>query len=130
MKVVLLNTLYAPNVLGGTERVVQTLAEALLARGHEPVVVCTGAARGVHREQVAGVPVYYVGLQNVYPLLPLDGRPSLAKPVWHAVDTANIGMTNALGRILDAERPAVVHTHNLTGFSALAWSAAHDRQIP
>src|SRR5436190_20245757 len=105
MKVVLLNTLYAPNVVGGTERVVKTLAESLLARGHEPVVVCTGAKRGVHREQVAGVPVYSIGLQNVYALLPLDGRHALAKPVWHAMDTANIAMANAFGRILDAERP-------------------------
>jgi glycosyltransferase involved in cell wall biosynthesis len=130
MKIVLLNTLYAPNVLGGTERVVQTLAESLLARGHEPVVACTGAKHGVHRELVSGVPVYSVGLRNVYPLLPVDGRHALAKPVWHAIDTVNVGMTRALGRILDDERPAVVHTHNLTGFSALAWSAARDRQIP
>jgi len=130
MKVVLLNTLYAPNVLGGTERVVQTLAEVLLARGHEPVVVCTSAKRGVQRECVGGVPVYYVGLQNIYQLLPFDGRHSVAKPVWHAMDTVNVRMMNAFGRILDDERPSVVHTHNLTGFSVLAWSAAHDRQMP
>ena len=130
MKIVLLNTLYPPNVLGGTERVVQTLAESLLARGHEPVVACTGAKRGIHRERVASVPVYYVGLQNVYPLLPVDGRSALAKPVWHAIDTVNVGMARALGDILDDERPDVVHTHNLTGFSALAWSAARDRRIP
>ena len=130
MKVVLLNTLYAPNVLGGTERVVQTLAETLLAQGHEPVVICTGTNRGVARERIGDVPVYYVGLQNVYPLLPPDNRRTVAKPIWHAVDTLNVGMMNALGRILDDERPAVVHTHNLTGFSSLAWTAAHDRRIP
>jgi len=131
MKVVLLNALYAPtNAMGGTERVVQTLAEALLARGHEPVVVCTGAARGVAREQIGGVPVHVVGLRNLYPLPPRDGRRLLAKPIWHAVDTGNAAMANAVRRILDEERPAVVHTHNLTGFSALAWSAARDRGIP
>lgn len=130
MKVVLLNTLYAPNVLGGTERVVQTLAESLLARGHQPVVICTGASRGVTLERVGDVPVYSVGLQNVYPLLPPDKRRAVAKPIWHAVDTLNVGMMNTLGRILDNERPAVMHTHNLTGFSAMAWSAAHDRGIP
>jgi glycosyltransferase involved in cell wall biosynthesis len=130
MKVVLLNTLYAPNVLGGTERVVQTLADTLSARGHEPVVVCTDTRRGVRRDVVAGVPVYYVGLQNVYPLLPLEARRTLAKPLWHTVDTANIGMARELGRILDRERPALLHSHNLAGFSALAWHVAHDRSIP
>ena len=130
MKVVLLNTLYTPNVLGGTERVVQTLAESLLAQGHRPVVVCTGAERGVHRDVVAGVPVYSIGLQNIYALLPLDRRHALAKPVWHAVDTANFAMAKLVGRILDDERPAVVHTHNLTGFSPFAWSAAQDRRVP
>jgi glycosyltransferase involved in cell wall biosynthesis len=74
--------------------------------------------------------VYSVGLRNVYPLLPVDGRHTVAKPVWHAIDTANVGMARALGRILDDERPAVVHTHNLTGFSALAWSTVRDRHIP
>jgi glycosyltransferase involved in cell wall biosynthesis len=130
MKIVLLNTLYAPNVLGGTERVVQTLAETLLARGHEPVVVCTDAQRGVRRAEVAGVPVYYVGLHNVYPLLPLDARHTLVKPVWHAVDTANVAMTREVGKILDRERPALLHSHNLAGFSALSWTAGHDRSIP
>jgi glycosyltransferase involved in cell wall biosynthesis len=130
MKVALLNTLYAPNLLGGAERVVQTLANTLLARGHEPLVICTDNGRGVRRELVAGVPVYYVGLQNVYPLVPIEARSALAKPIWHAVDTANIGMAREVGKILDRERPAVVHTHNLAGFSALAWSAAHDRSIP
>lgn len=130
MKVALLNSLYAPKAVGGTERVVQTLAESLLARGHEPLVVCTAAQRGVRREGMRGVSVYRVGLQNVYPLLPIDARHAVAKPIWHAMDTLNVGMANALGRILDDERPDVVHTHNLTGFSALAWSAAHDRGIP
>jgi glycosyltransferase involved in cell wall biosynthesis len=130
MKVVLLNTLYAPSVLGGTERVVQTLANTLLARGHEPVVVCTESQRGVRRDVVAGVPVYYVGLQNVYPLLPLEARRTLAKPLWHTLDTVNIGMARELGRILDRERPAILHSHNLAGFSALAWNVAHDRSIP
>jgi len=130
MKVVLLNTLYAPNVLGGTERVVQTLAESLLTRGHQPVVVCTGAERGIHRGVVAGVPVYSIGLQNIYPLLPRDRRHALAKPVWHAMDTANFMMAKLFGRILDDERPDVVHTHNLTGFSAFAWSAAQNRRVP
>src|SRR5690349_13583869 len=130
MKVALLNTLYAPNVLGGTERVVQTLADTLLARGHEPVVICTDNQGGVRRELVAGVPVYYVGLQNVYPLVPIEARSALAKPIWHTVDTANIGMARALGKILDRERPAILHSHNLAGFSALAWSVAYERSIP
>ena len=130
MKVALLNTLYAPNILGGAERVVQTLANTLLARGHEPVVICTDNERGVKREMVAGVPVYYVGLQNVYPLVPIEARSALAKPLWHAVDTANVGMAREVGKILDRERPAIVHTHNLAGFSALAWSVTHDRSIP
>jgi Glycosyltransferase len=62
--------------------------------------------------------------------LPPDNRRAVAKPLWHAVDTLNVGMMNALGRILDDERPAILHTHNLTGFSSLAWTAAHDRRIP
>jgi glycosyltransferase involved in cell wall biosynthesis len=65
----------------------------------------------------------------VYPLLPLEARRTLAKPLWHTVDTVNLGMARELGRILDRERPAILHSHNLAGFSALTWKVAHDRSV-
>ena len=42
MKVVLLNTLYAPNVLGGTERVVSWLTEELVSLGHDVTLFASG----------------------------------------------------------------------------------------
>ena len=130
MKVVLLTSLYFPNMPGGVERAVKTLAEALLARGHEPVVICTSTDGQTRRDVVDGVPVHYVALRNVYPLRPNERRHRLAKPIWHAIDTANIAMAGVVGELLDRERPDVLHTNNLAGFSALTWSAASSRRLP
>jgi glycosyltransferase involved in cell wall biosynthesis len=38
-------------------------------------------------------------------------------------------MGQAIGRILDAEKPDVVHTNNLAGFSVAAWNETKKRQI-
>jgi hypothetical protein len=52
--------------MGGAERSVRLLAEALVRRNHEVVVVSTGPMLGTHRKSVAGVEVYYVGIRNLY----------------------------------------------------------------
>jgi len=39
-------------------------------------------------------------------------------------------MARRLGRIIDAERPDVVNTHNIQGFSSAVWGAVDRRKIP
>ena len=130
MKVLLVNSLYHPNMIGGAERSVQFLAEALLQKGHRPVVVTT-SPRGTSRvEEVNGVKVHYVGLRNVY--WPFSGQPNptLLKPFWHLLDTDNPWMVRAVERIVDAEQPDVVHTNSLAGFSVQIWQAVKRRRRP
>ena len=119
MKVVLLNTLYYPQVVGGAERVVQLLAEALVGAGHQAVVVALDggdASRGVE----GGVDVLRLPLRNVYwPFHGATDRHSVgaaSKAVWHVFDSYNPLMAHTVGRLLDAEKPDVVHSHNLVGF--------------
>jgi glycosyltransferase involved in cell wall biosynthesis len=121
MKVLLANTLYDPYIVGGAERSVQLLAEALLQAGHEVVVVSTRPEPKVQVVQVNGVKVYYVGLRNVY--WPFGGRKRGLAPkiLWHAIDTHNLAMAHAIKRILDIEQPALVHTNNLAGLSVAVW---------
>lgn len=130
MKILFINTLYTPNLVGGAERVVQSLAEGAVEAGHRSVVVSMGPQKGVRTTWVKGVKAYYVGLKNFYWPLENNKAPGVIKPLWHALDTYNPLMTREIARILDKERPDLVHTHTLAGFSTLSWRPVKQRGLP
>lgn len=130
MKVLFVNTLYHPHVLGGAEKTVQTLAEALVARGHAAVVVSL-APDGVRQTRdVNGVRVHYERLLNFF--WPFGGvqRSAWRRLLWLMVDAFNPAMAWRVFRILRAERPDVVQTSNLLGFSCSVWLSARLLRIP
>lgn len=130
MKPLFVSALYHPNCVGGAEKVVHTIAEGLLQEGHQPVVVTTQEGSSDRISHVNGVKVYYVGLKNLYWPHAREERSALAKAVWHGIDRYNALMARAVGGVLDAEQPDVVHTHSLTGFSCAVWNQAKSRRLP
>ena len=130
MKVLIISALYPPNQIGGAEKVAQFVAEGVVRGGHECVVVTTMEEPGVRVAQVNGVKVHYVGLKNLYWPHSREKRSWVSKPLWHAIDRYNPLMARAVGLILDAESPDVVHSHSLTGFSCAAWDAVKSRRLP
>jgi glycosyltransferase involved in cell wall biosynthesis len=130
LKILLISTLYTPNLIGGMERAVQLLAENLAREGHQVVVASTAPERGVRTATVNGVKGYYVGLKNLYwPFGEKENYRAL-KPLVHALDTYNPWMVREVARILDEERPDLVHTNGLGGFSVLAWKLVEQRRLP
>lgn len=129
MKILFVNTLYYPNIIGGAEKSLQILAESLVEEGHQGVVVSISPGKQVEVRDVNGVKVYYVPLKNLY--WPFDdAKPSvLKKLLWHTIDTLNPWMSQELGKIMDAEAPDILHTNNLMGFSTLVWKLARERGI-
>lgn len=127
IKLALINNLYPPNILGGAERSVQLLAEALVQLGLE-VVVIASADESSHRWQ-NGVSVYNLKLRNLYGLMKPRQGP-LQRLAWHVLDSHNPAMARQVGEILDHEAPALVHTHVIAGFSVKVWSEARRRNIP
>ncbi len=129
MKILHLNSLYHPYAVGGAEKSVQALAEAQLAQKHDLTVI-TLTPDESRCDEVNGVKVYYVGLKNIYWPFAHHQVSLMSKSLWHAFDSFNPLMKGAFDAILQAETPDVVHTHNLTGFSASVWQAAAHRQRP
>ena len=129
MNVAILSSLYAPLGYGGAERVAQTLAEALAARGHR-VDVITLARDAAATETLNGVRVHRLPLRNLYWPFPVAGQGTARKILWHARDADNAAMGAAVGAKLDALRPELLNTHNLAGFSASVWRAAAGRGLP
>lgn len=130
MKVLIVSGVYYPNIFGGAEKAAQRLAEGLVARGHDVAVAALNWKRPAEVADVNGVRVHYVPLKNVYfPGRPTD-RSAATKLLWRVLDTYNPVMSAALGRIFEIERPDVVNTHNIGGFSPLAWREARSRRLP
>ncbi len=126
MKILIFNTLYYPNQIGGAERSVQLLAEGLLKAGNDVTVVSTSNKDYV--DYVNGIKVYYVKTTNLYWVYGAKEEKSYKKPLWHLIDSCNPFNTK-IEAIFDNEVPDVVHTNNLAGFSVSIWKIAKKRNI-
>lgn len=116
--------------MGGAERVVQTLAESLVAVGHSVTVVTAQPSATAAVREINGVQVRYVPIANVSRSIEGSNRGTIKKALWHFVDAYNWMMARAVGDILDEIRPDVVNTHNLVGLSVATMSAVKSRRIP
>lgn len=127
LRILLVNTLYVPYQVGGAEKSVQSLAEALVKRNHKVGIITLGQKS--ETVEVKGVTVFRLKIKNIY--WPFETNPnSFQKLIWHKKDTYNLGYDEAFGRIFNDFQPDVLHTHNLGGFSVRIWELAHHHQIP
>ncbi len=130
MKVLFVSTLYAPNEKGGAERTVRILAEGLVANGHEAVVVSLAPDGEATQGEVNGVRTYYVPLANLFWKQSEGERSRVERLSWHLIDAYNPIMARRVKRILQQEKPDVVQTGNLQGFSVSLWRAVRALNIP
>ena len=130
MKIGILTATYLPYQEYGAERAVRMLAGGLVRRGHEVRVVTTCPAGEDRVERIDNHDVAYLSQRNGYWSGDRATKSTLEKVMWHARDTFNRSMREAVGLVLDAWTPDVVHTNILAGFSVAAWDAVKSRGIP
>ncbi|MDH3533250.1 MAG: glycosyltransferase [Gammaproteobacteria bacterium] len=128
MRILNVSSLYPPNVIGGAEFGIQTIAAAIADAGHDVHVITLQPPPGIGNVAAApsgAVTVHNVPLANIYwPFGASRGTASRArKMLWHGLDTANAVMGQRVGRIVRRVRPDVVLTHNLQGFSTAVMPA-------
>jgi glycosyltransferase involved in cell wall biosynthesis len=129
MKLLTLSDLYHPHIIGGGELAAQRLAEGMRNYGFSSVVITIAPEEKI--EEVNGVKVYYVTIKNLYHYFPKRPRRSWPiRSMYHLLDLYNPMMGRVVGRILDLERPDLVHTHAIAGFSGAVWPAAKRRGLP
>ncbi len=130
MKILVVSTLYPPHVVGGAEKAAALLAEALVRRGHEVVVVSLHPGSSEVEEKRNGVRVYRLPIDNFYWPFGRQEKPNIPfRMAWHIREMWNSVAARRLGNILDKESPDVVHTHNVCGFSLSAWSEIKRRKL-
>lgn len=117
MRILIINTLYYPNQIGGAEKSVQILAENLVTHGHEVCVVCLDQ-EGLKSKYINGVIVYYLGLKNIYWPFQDIKRNFLQKTIWHFIDTYIFPYRKDLRKVIHTFKPEIIHTNNISGFTA------------
>ncbi len=130
MKILIISTLYPPHVIGGAEKAAAELAEALVRRGHVVVVVSLHPGSTEIVEDRNGVRVYRVPVDNFYWPFGRAEKPNrFYRLAWHIREMWNPVAARRIGKILDAEMPDVVNTHNVCGFSLAAWKEVKRRKV-
>lgn len=128
MKILIANSLYSPNFIGGAEKSVQHLAEYLVKLGHEVTVITTG--RKDEEKRIQGVRVLYLGNRNIYWFYDVKSRSFILKAIFQLIDTFNLFNYFQLQRLIKKVNPDVIHTHNLKGISVIVWKVASKLRIP
>jgi glycosyltransferase involved in cell wall biosynthesis len=123
MKVLLVNTYYYPNMVGGAEQSVKLLAEGLKKRGHE-VFVLTGDKGNskVEWEEINGINVIRLDLSY-------RSNSKLWRLTRKVFEFRNLLIVNNVNKILDIIKPDVVHTNNLFYLSTIIWKCAKKKNI-
>jgi glycosyltransferase involved in cell wall biosynthesis len=130
MKILIISSLYPPHVIGGAEKAACELAEALVRRGHVVVVASLHPGSSEVVEDRNGVRVYRFPVDNFYwPFGRTEKPNALARLAWHVREVWNPVAARRIGKILDVEKPDVVNTHNVCGFSLAAWREVKRRKV-
>jgi glycosyltransferase involved in cell wall biosynthesis len=133
LRILYINSLYAPEVAGGAERVVQAQAEAMQAAGHSIGVLALTREPGLHLNTVNEIPVWKAGLRNIYfhyDELSRTTASPLQRKIWHAIDAYNPLMKPFVRKVIEDFRPDVASVHNLNGWSIAAWDALKASRVP
>jgi glycosyltransferase involved in cell wall biosynthesis len=130
MHILIINTLYPPHLIGGAERSVSLLAEGLVRSGDRVTVVSLHPGLKETVESLNGVRVYRLPMDNRYWPFGRGTKPSaMSRLLWHIGDAWNSPAAKRVGRILDQERPDVVHSNVIAGFSIAVWREVKRREI-
>ncbi|KAA6343180.1 N-acetyl-alpha-D-glucosaminyl L-malate synthase [termite gut metagenome] len=130
-RILFINSLYFPNIIGGAEIIMQEQAEHFNQMGYHVAVLTTGEkSNGLNTDMVNGIKVYRAGIKNIYWFYTPNKPNKYVRMLWHLKDIYNKGMRTYVKEVIDIEKPDVVFCHNLCGFSISAWDEIKAARLP
>lgn len=121
MKLVVVTNCFPPNAIGGAELTAQTIAGVFRAEGHDVVFITLSTDLTIPSDSLD---VRQLPMFNIYDPWREESVSVVKKVIWKLLDYFNFVMGFRLYFALLKEKPDVVFTHNLKGFSVSAWIAA------
>lgn len=133
MRVLIVNSFYYPNLIGGCEHSVKLLAESLLNKGIDVSVftIDNTSSERVLTDTVNGVYIYRAnaGLYDVKTKLHI--RKNYVRRVLNRfIELNNNTVMSIFEDIVIQIQPDIVHTNNLYGISYAIWKKCNDLKIP
>jgi glycosyltransferase involved in cell wall biosynthesis len=130
MKILFINSLYEPHVVGGAETILRSHVNALRGRGVAVAVLTLDPKQGLSSDFVDGVRVWRAGLKNTF--WPFGGEKTSGwrRAFWHLADIYNPLMRSSVKDVVRIETPDLVCLHNLTGWSVAVWSELAALGVP
>lgn len=127
MRVLIINSFYAPDIRGGAEYSVKKLAEGLQGKGHTVRVLCTGDSNS--EEVIDGVEVVRFRPYGAHKEKNIHDVPRWRRLLGHLLDIWNIGNLKLLSQEIDRFAPDVINTNNLYGITPIVWKIAKKKNI-
>ncbi|MCK5177456.1 MAG: glycosyltransferase family 4 protein, partial [Candidatus Aenigmarchaeota archaeon] len=134
MKICLISNLYNPYVLGGAEIYVEKIANQL-SKNNKVIIISTKPYNGLKSlkpsvEIKNNIKIYRFFPLNTYYTYYAKKTTILKKPFWHFIDLWNPHSYSIIKNILKKEKPNIVHTHNLGGFSLSTFNIVKSLNLP
>lgn len=131
MKILIVNTYYYPNIIGGTENSVKLLAENLAIKNNVAVFTIDNTqTKGIYKEKINNVDIYRSsgGLFNTKSRLNNNAN-IIRKIVNRLVELKNYYAYNNLNKVINEFKPDIIHTNNLYGISPYIYKLIKRKNI-
>lgn len=128
MKILIVNSLYPPYVIGGAEISSQKLAEELAKAGHEVAVLATGEADNY--EEANNVNIYRRRFSNIMSFWEFKHSTPGKRVIYKLLDLYSPFNRKAIMEVLRLVNPDVIHTNTIYGITPAIWDCASSLGIP
>lgn len=127
MRIMVINTYYFPEIVGGAEYSVKKLSEKLVQEGHTVRVLCTGKENS--KEIIDGVEVVRIKDGVVVKTADASNANVFVKLHRWLQELWCVANKKILEREIDDFNPEVIHTNGLYDISPIVWKIAKNRGI-
>ncbi|MFQ9193298.1 MAG: glycosyltransferase family 4 protein [Candidatus Gastranaerophilaceae bacterium] len=133
MKILIVNSYYYPNMIGGAEFSIKILAENLAAKGHEVSVLSMDGkpeTEVLDFYEINKVKVFRSYSKSLYRRR-LQKKKYLKDKIWNGIHSIwNFKMNKDVRKVVDMIEPDIIHTQNLVSMSYWIWKYAKSKNMP
>ena len=134
MKICFIAPLFEPWNIGGDTTYIDNLVHNLSKNNDVILITIPGPEKRIQNKKNQNFKIIELKLSNIAPLYSVQKnlpKMGLAKrTIWHMLDLWNYSYYNQIKKILENEKPDVVHTNSIKGISSSVFSAVKSKQIP